>query len=49
MSILRKPEYPIYKTQQHIFSRLIRRDRTDHIQKIIHSSNQENVDANDSL
>ena len=54
MSITKKPEYAMYWTTDHvfatpIFSRLMRRDRYEQIRKMIHFSDRESEDPEDSL
>ena len=54
MGITKKPEYPMYWTTDHIFatpifSRLMRRDRYEQIRKMIHFTDMENEDPEDSL
>ena len=54
MGIIKKPEYPMYWTTDHIFatpifSRLMRRARYEQIRKIIHFMERETEDPEDSL
>ena len=54
MGITKKPEYHLYWSKQHLFStpifhRLMRRDRFEHIRKMIHFCDPYNEDPSDGL